>query len=216
MSRITIGILPMVWLVACIQPPAQPTLTPLATTSTPILPTATSLAIRGSATTNTVVAISTPTPPTSAATLDPADCPSTPFSKDLPPDENTASFTPTWYRNPEGTLWAGLAPQFEGHWYGGVGHKILWWRGRPGDLQVVALRRDARAEVHHVDIPDGYGDQGYQADGVYIPTAGCWEIVGWTRSDELHFTIYAQLLEADEIDCIMRNGFIPERCLKHR
>ena len=48
-----------------------------------------------------------------------SQCPLTPYASEPPASESIASFTPTWFRNEESTLWAGLAPPYEGEWYAG-------------------------------------------------------------------------------------------------
>jgi hypothetical protein len=42
------------------------------------------------------------------------------------------------------------------------------------------------------DIPDGYGDFGFQATSLIFPTPGCWEVtaqVGNHRDSRLVFTV---------------------------
>lgn len=169
------------WLVACTSQPTQLTVTPTVAAFTSHIPTAT-------------------------ITSSPVACNVTGFSTSLPPDEHTASFTLTWYSNSEDTLWCGLSPQIEGKWYGGVGHKVLWWRGRSGTLHVEAKHLEEPFEVRQAAVPDGYGDIGLQAGGVYLPTAGCWEIAARTETDELRFIVYAHPLHQGEIDCIFQEG----------
>ncbi len=121
--------------------------------------------------------------------IGPFDCPRTDFTTDRPPDAHTASFTPTWYVNPEHTMWAGLAPDYLGKWYGETDHKVLWWRRGP--LEVKGDHLNLPAMSLKATIPSGYPSVGFQASGIYVPVAGCWRIVARTPMDVLTFIIYA-------------------------
>jgi hypothetical protein len=71
---------------------------------------------------------------------------------------------------------------------GSLGMKFPWWRGADvhGALHIqgheLSLRLPIRAE-----IPDGYGDTGFQASGIIFPVEGCYEIVGAAGGDDLTF-----------------------------
>ncbi|MHB8646793.1 MAG: hypothetical protein ACYDAR_13465 [Thermomicrobiales bacterium] len=119
-------------------------------------------------------------PSTSAA------CPVTPFITSRPPDANTARFTETWYGND--VLWAGLAPPYQGKWFASS-LKVLWWRSVSGTLTIEGTRLDGNAPPVTAFIPDGYGQTGYQATGIDIPTPGCWAITGKVANQELRFVV---------------------------
>ncbi len=115
-----------------------------------------------------------------------ATCPVTPFTTSRPPDANTAGFTQTWYGND--LLWAGLAPPYKGKWFASS-VKVLWWRSVSGKLTIKGRRLDSAAPPVTAFIPDGYGQTGYQATGIDIPTPGCWEITGKVANQELRFVV---------------------------
>jgi hypothetical protein len=122
------------------------------------------------------------------STATPFQCPVTPYSKQKPPDSHTASFTETWYGND--ALWAGLAPIYKGRWYAGPkGVKVLWYRSVSGPLTVEGRRLDAEAPELQADIPEGYGNSGYQASGLIFSSAGCWEVTGRVADQALHFVV---------------------------
>jgi hypothetical protein len=66
--------------------------------------------------------------------------------------------------------------------------KFPWWRGPDvhGALHIhgheLTLGLPVRAE-----IPDGYGDTGFQASGIIFPAEGCYEITGEAGGVELSF-----------------------------
>jgi hypothetical protein len=61
------------------------------------------------------------------------------------------------------------------------GQKIAWWREKGsayGKLRVSGQRLDAEAPPLRAHIPSGYATTwGFQASGLYFPTAGCWRVV---------------------------------------
>jgi hypothetical protein len=61
---------------------------------------------------------------------------------------------------------------------GSIHMKFGWWRGVSGRLSIQGRRLDAPAPPLRAEVPDGYGDRGFQASGVIFPTEGCWEITG--------------------------------------
>jgi hypothetical protein len=71
---------------------------------------------------------------------------------------------------------------------GSLGMKWGWWRGVAGPLTIAGRRLDAAAPALRADIPEGYGDSGFQATGLIFPTAGCWEATGQVGQAELTFT----------------------------
>jgi hypothetical protein len=124
----------------------------------------------------------------SVSSTAPFQCPVTPYSQQKPPDSHTASFTETWYGND--ALWAGLAPVYQGDWYAGLnGVKVLWYRSGNGQLTVEGKRLDAEAPKLKADIPEGYGNSGYQASGLIFSSEGCWEVTGQVGDQTLHFVV---------------------------
>lgn len=73
---------------------------------------------------------------------------------------------------------------------GRVGMKFGWWRAVPGKLAITGYRSDATAPAAIGDVPDGYGDTGFQASGVTFPTEGCWNITGTVGTTSLTFTTF--------------------------
>jgi hypothetical protein len=73
---------------------------------------------------------------------------------------------------------------------GSIGWKFGWWRIAPGKLAISGSRLDAVAPPLRASVPDGYGQQGFQASGVYFPTGGCWEVTGAVGDSELTFVAF--------------------------
>lgn len=125
-------------------------------------------------------------------------CPVTPYTMERPPDSHTASFTETWYGNE--ALWAGLSPAYNGTWYAGPqGLKVLWYRSVAGKLTVEGKRLDAAAPSLQADIPEGYGNSGYQASGLIFPAEGCWEVIGRVAGQALRFVVSVHPAEENPI-----------------
>ena len=61
---------------------------------------------------------------------------------------------------------------------GSLGMKFGWRRGVPGRLRIEGRRLDAPASLLRAEVPNGYGDLGFQATYVIFPTPGCWEVTG--------------------------------------
>ncbi|MEV2271298.1 hypothetical protein [Nonomuraea africana] len=70
---------------------------------------------------------------------------------------------------------------------GWIHQKFGWWRASAGDLKITGRRLDGPAAPARSEVPEGYGDTGFQATGVYFPVAGCWEITGRVGPDSLTF-----------------------------
>jgi hypothetical protein len=124
---------------------------------------------------------------------------------DPPPDDFPA---PSWYRNAEGTLWAGLAPPYLGKWYAGWEQKVRWWAR--GSLSVTGHRLDGSAPPLEAwgegqplgrpappraasSSPPAIGSG--RASSIKFPVAGCWEVIARTPWDELRFVVYAYSVE---------------------
>src|SRR2546428_11512187 len=61
---------------------------------------------------------------------------------------------------------------------GSLGMKFGWRRGVPGQLRIEGRRLDAPASPLRAEVPNGYGDLGFQATYVNFSTPGCWEVTG--------------------------------------
>lgn len=74
---------------------------------------------------------------------------------------------------PDGSLWM----------------KFGWTReeGLRGKLKIHGRRLDAPAPPLRADIPDGYGDTGFQATALIFPTEGCWEVTGEVADTRVTF-----------------------------
>jgi hypothetical protein len=74
---------------------------------------------------------------------------------------------------------------------GSISMKFGWWRAVPGQLRITGRRLDAPpAPPARGDVPDGYGDTGFQASGVTFPTAGCWQVTGTVGATALTFVTF--------------------------
>jgi len=116
-------------------------------------------------------------------------CPVTAPNGSTPPFEQ-----PSIYHHGNGELWTGLWP--DGKIYmlptdklpdGSFSMKWSFWRGVNGALTVEGHRLDADAAPLQADIPDGYGDTGFQVLGLIFPTTGCWEVTGHVGESSLTF-----------------------------
>ena len=122
-------------------------------------------------------------------------CPVSEPNGAVPPGEN-----PDFASNVLGNRasWVGLYPEgtvvFEP---GGVGErsdldgtfsmKFWWWRGVKGRLQITGRRLDGDAAALRANVPDGYGDTGFQSTALIFPTPGCWEVTGRVGDASLTF-----------------------------
>jgi hypothetical protein len=52
---------------------------------------------------------------------------------------------------------------------------------------VTGRRLDGSTPPARGQVPSGYGDTGFQSNGVIFPTAGCWVITGKVGSTSLTF-----------------------------
>jgi hypothetical protein len=69
------------------------------------------------------------------------------------------------------------------------GLKWAWYRYVPGRLTIEGRRLDAPASPLRAEVPDGYGDRGFQVSGITFPTAGCWEVTGRVGDGSLTFVV---------------------------
>jgi len=67
--------------------------------------------------------------------------------------------------------------------------KFGWTRGEGlrGKLKIRGRRLDAPAPPLRADIPNGYGDTGFQATALIFPTEGCWEVTGEVADTRVTF-----------------------------
>lgn len=109
-------------------------------------------------------------------------CPIIPFATGRPPDANTAAFTDTWYSNAEGTLWAGLAPDYLGKWYAGQRQKVLWYT--QGQLQLQGKGLDGSAPPLDADIPSAMVE-GVRPAAFAFPSQAAGRF--WRRQSKTHY-----------------------------
>jgi len=70
---------------------------------------------------------------------------------------------------------------------GSLGMKFGWMRGASGKLKITGRRLDAEAAPLRSEVPDGYGDRGFQATYLIFPTPGCWEVTGHVGDSSVTF-----------------------------
>lgn len=114
-------------------------------------------------------------------------CAATSPVMDQPPDDpNADSFGPSlWHINADRTLW--VAMPTSGVWHTG-GEKVGWIRPAGTELQVSGQRLDGTSPPLRVEQPCCY-PTGFQVNGLYFPTAGCWEVTAQADSHTLRFVI---------------------------
>jgi len=117
-------------------------------------------------------------------------CPVTAPNGSLPPGETVAS--KDYLGN--GELWTSLWPDgrviMDEHNRETDGSFSMKWgfvRGVTGPLTVTGRRLDADAEPLRADIPDGYGDTGFQVTALIFPSTGCWEVTAHVGESSLTF-----------------------------
>ncbi len=117
-------------------------------------------------------------------------CPVTQPNGSLPPGETVNSI----YYHGNGELWTSLwrdgKVYMEAHNQEADGSFSMKWgfvRGVTGPLTVEGHRIDADAEPLRAEIPDGYGDTGFQVTGLIFPTTGCWEVTARVGESSLTF-----------------------------
>ena len=118
------------------------------------------------------------------AAFDP--CPITHANGSQPPG---STFGSEFHGN--GAIWVGVWPSNvivqEPGPNGSIDAKFGWWRGVSGKLRIEGRRLDGPAPPLGSDVPDGYGDTGFQASGIVFPTEGCWEVTGRVGAASLTF-----------------------------
>ncbi len=125
-------------------------------------------------------------------------CPVTKPNGSIPPNETVSSaeylgngelWTTLW---PDGKIKMESANQEAD---GSLSMKWGWWRAVSGPLTIEGHRLDAQADPLRVDIPDGYGDTGFQVSALIFPTTGCWEVTG--RVGDASLTFVTEVLFGD-------------------
>ena len=115
-----------------------------------------------------------------------AGCPITTPNNSQPPG---STFGSVFHGN--GALWVGLWDSNVVVWPpepdGSVDAKFGWWRAASGDLRIDGRRLDAAAPPLTANVPEVYGSTGFQATGIFFPSAGCWEVTGRVGSASLTF-----------------------------
>ncbi len=107
---------------------------------------------------------------------------------------NDALWTNVWMWGEEGVV----MPAYDDHVQddGSIaGLKWAWWRYIPGDLTIEGRRLDARAKPLIAEVPDGYGDSGFQVSGISFPTQGCWEVTGRVGTERLTFVVWVEVYD---------------------
>jgi hypothetical protein len=137
-------------------------------------------------------------PPRPLTLADAKRCPVTLPRRGGPPGASPDSFFGWGDSYGNGKLWVGglwphgvidAGPEFVAK-DGSVGMKFGWWRAVAGRLRISGRRLDAAAPPARGDVPEGYGDRGFQASGVHFPTEGCWQVTGKVGSTTLTFVTY--------------------------
>ena len=72
---------------------------------------------------------------------------------------------------------------------GSLQMKFPWWRAVRGALIITGRRLDGDAPSLRAHVPPGYGDTGFQATSLIIPTPGCWEVTGRAGNASLTFIV---------------------------
>lgn len=93
-------------------------------------------------------------------------------------------------------LWPGgrvLASEDDLRPDGSIAIKFPWTRGVSGRLEITGRRLDAEAPSVRAEIPEGYGNTGFQASGIIFPTDGCWEITG--RVGDVSLTFVTEVMK---------------------
>jgi hypothetical protein len=128
----------------------------------------------------------------------PASCPVTiGSSRTVPPPpiypgDRPVPWAGNWYGNT--ALWVRLPPQgvlpAQSNGTDPFTTKFPWWRQVRGQLSITAQRLDGPSAGFLSDIPDGYGDLGFQPTGLIWPSPGCWRVTGSIAGRSLSFVAW--------------------------
>jgi hypothetical protein len=97
-----------------------------------------------------------------------------------------------WYGNE--ALWVRLPPTGVLPASPELDTKFPWWRVRSGTLTIDARRLDGPTGAFRADVPDGYGDLGFQSTRLNWSAPGCWRIRGTVQGRSLEVTAWVQQL----------------------
>lgn len=90
-----------------------------------------------------------------------------------------------------GAIWVGVPDSNVVVWNserdGSVRMKFGWWREVEGKLVIEGRRLDGTGPPLRADVPEGYGERGFQPSGIVFPTEGCWEVTGRAGASSLTF-----------------------------
>jgi len=133
-----------------------------------------------------------------AVGIPPLSCPVTVGSKQtVPPSpidsgDRPVSWVANWYGNT--ALWVRLGGQgvltAASNRSAAYTTTFPWWRLTRGRLTVSAERLDGPSGGFRADVPDGYGDIGFQATGLVWPSPGCWRVTGSIAGQSLSFVTW--------------------------
>ncbi len=150
---------------------------------------------RGSATptvasTTIGAALASPLTSASPSPLSLASCPVTLGNGLTPPSE-----APSQQNFGDGKLWTVLwpkgivfVPPDDIDSNGALSMKFPWWRGSGVRGRLHISGHEIRLGVPvTADIPDGYGQTGFQATGITFPVEGCYTVTGDAGGSELTF-----------------------------
>jgi len=72
---------------------------------------------------------------------------------------------------------------------GSLAMKFPFWRGDGirGQLMISGRRLDVDSPPAFGEIPEGYGDMGFQASAIVFPTPGCWEVTARAGAAHMRF-----------------------------
>jgi hypothetical protein len=125
----------------------------------------------------------------------PADCPVTLPNGRTPVDESPSPFQHHGNDSLITALWPNgvvvIEPSME-RADGSLAMKWPWWRTTPGQLSITGRRLDANAPRVQSQIPDGYGETGFQASAIFFPAEGCWELTGRVSDASLTFATWVE------------------------
>jgi len=79
---------------------------------------------------------------------------------------------------------------------GSLAMKFPFWRGEGirGQLMIGGRRLDGDSPPAFGEIPEGYGDTGFQASAIVFPAPGCWEITARADGAGMSFVQVVALL----------------------
>jgi hypothetical protein len=87
--------------------------------------------------------------------------------------------------------------------------KFGWWRG-PDVHGALSIRgREVGSALQaRASVPDGYGDTGFQASGIYFPVPGCYEVTGAAGGTSLSFVTLVEPCSAlDELPIARQRAY---------